>query len=50
VRWKILVEALCSAAEWRDAIIIYSNFIFTQTIITKYYNCTFLFFFHLCIM
>jgi hypothetical protein len=22
VRWKILVEALCSAAEWRDAIII----------------------------
>jgi len=22
VRWKILVEALCSAAEWWDAIII----------------------------
>jgi hypothetical protein len=21
VRWKILVEALCSAAEWRDVII-----------------------------
>jgi hypothetical protein len=26
VRWKILVEALCSAAEWQDATIIIINF------------------------
>jgi hypothetical protein len=42
VRWKILVEAICSAAEWRDAIIIiiiiiiFTNLAFQQSIISTY--------------
>jgi uncharacterized membrane protein len=32
VRWKILVEALCPAAEWRDAIIIIIIIIISSSI------------------
>jgi hypothetical protein len=47
VRWKILVEALCSAAEWRDAniiiiiIIIIAQKISNMHLVTKdYKNCS----------
>jgi hypothetical protein len=36
VKWKILVEALCSAAEWRDAIIIITTIIVQHICNWKY--------------
>ena len=39
VRWKFLVEALCSAAEWRDAIIIIIIIIIIYAHLQEYRLC-----------